>query len=60
MARRADLYAMRGADGDAKREAADRKTVLAIAQLAGAASGVYDRTLSLYLVESRRSTRPVR
>ena len=53
VARRADLYAMRGADGDAKREAADRKTVLAIAQLSGEASGVYDRTLSLYLSNTK-------
>ncbi len=49
VARRADLYAMRGAPGDKGREVADRKTVLAIAQLSGEASGVYDRTLSLYL-----------
>ena len=35
LARRADLYRMRAADGDARREADDRKTVLAIAQLAG-------------------------
>lgn len=49
IARRADLYRMRAADGDARREAVDRKTVLAIAQLAGAAANVYDRTLSLYL-----------
>ncbi len=53
VARRADLYAMRGADGDAKREVADRKTVLAIAQLSGEASGVYDRTLSLYLSNTK-------
>ena len=38
VARRADLYAMRGGTGDAAREAADRKTVLAIAQLYGEAS----------------------
>ena len=49
VARRADLYAMRGGTGDAARETADRKTVLAIAQLNGEASSVYDRTLSLYL-----------
>ena len=49
VARRADLLAMRAATGDAKREANDRKTVLAIAQLSGEAAGVYDRTLSLYL-----------
>jgi tetratricopeptide (TPR) repeat protein len=52
VARRADLYEMRGAAGDAGREAADRKTVLAIAQLNGEASGVYDRTLSLYLAST--------
>ena len=52
LARRADLYRLRGAAGDAKLEAADRKTVLAIAQLAGTASGVYDRTLALYLAGS--------
>ncbi len=50
VARRADLYgAARPPTGDAKREANDRKTVLAIAQLSGEAAGVYDRTLSLYL-----------
>lgn len=51
-ARRADLYRMRGADGDAAREANDRRTVLVIAQLSGAAANVYDRTLSLYLAGS--------
>jgi tetratricopeptide (TPR) repeat protein len=49
VARRADLYRLRGADGDATRERRDRETVLAIASLAGDAAGVYDRTLSLYL-----------
>ena len=39
LARRADLYRLRGAAGDATLEAADRKTVLAIAQLAGTAVG---------------------
>ena len=58
LARRADLYALRGAAGDAEREADDRKTVLAIAQLAGDAAGVYDRTLSLYLAEHRRRSGP--
>ena len=52
LARRADLYRMRAATGDATREANDRKTVLAIAQLSGAAANVYDRTLSLYLAGS--------
>jgi len=49
LARRADLYDMRAAAGDAKRAADDRATVLAIAQLSGTAAGVYDRTLSLFL-----------
>jgi tetratricopeptide (TPR) repeat protein len=52
VARRADLYRLRGATGDATLEAKDRKTVLAIAQLAGANANVYDRTLSLYLAGS--------
>ena len=43
---------MRAADGDARREADDRKTVLAIARLAGANANVYDRTLALYLAGS--------
>jgi tetratricopeptide (TPR) repeat protein len=49
VARRADLYRLRGADGDATLERRDRETVLAIASLAGDSAGVYDRTLSLYL-----------
>ena len=49
LARRADLYGIRGGPGDAERATADRKTVLAIAQLSGGAAGVYDRTLSLFL-----------
>lgn len=49
LARRADLLELRGRPGDAARAADDRATVLAIAQLSGAGSGVYDRTLSLYL-----------
>ncbi len=49
LARRADLYRMRAATGDAKLEANDRKTVLAIAQLSGEAATVYDRALALYL-----------
>ncbi len=52
LARRADLYTLRAADGDAKRAADDRATVLAIAQLAGDAAGVYDRTLSLFLANT--------
>jgi tetratricopeptide (TPR) repeat protein len=49
LARRADLYQLRNAPGDAARASKDRNTVLAIAQLASAAGNVYDRTLSLYL-----------
>jgi len=49
LARRADIYRLRGAPGDERRERADRRTVLAIGQLTGDAAGVYDRTLSLYL-----------
>ena len=49
LARRADLYDLRNAAGDAKRATDDRQTVLAIAQLASSAGNVYDRTLSLYL-----------
>jgi tetratricopeptide (TPR) repeat protein len=49
LARRADLYSLRAGDGDERRAADDRATVLAIAQLAGDAAGVYDRTLSLFL-----------
>ena len=49
VARRADLYALRGAPGDERLERVDRATVLAIGDLAGEAAGVYDRTLSLYL-----------
>jgi Flp pilus assembly protein TadD len=52
IARRADLYRLRGADGDTQREENDRKTVLAIAQLAGSAANVYDRILALYLAGS--------
>jgi len=43
---------MRAASGDARREADDRKTVLAIARLAGTNANVYDRTLALYLAGS--------
>jgi tetratricopeptide (TPR) repeat protein len=49
LARRSDLYQLRNAAGDAKRSEADRRTVLAIAQLASSAGNVYDRTLALYL-----------
>ncbi len=52
VARRADLYRLRGAEDDTAREAADRATVLAIAGLAAAAGTVHDRTLSLYLAGS--------
>jgi tetratricopeptide (TPR) repeat protein len=49
LARRADLYTLRGAPGDAARAAADERTVDAIAKLAGDAAYVYDRGLSLFL-----------
>jgi tetratricopeptide (TPR) repeat protein len=49
LARRADLYDLRGAVGDARRATDDRATILLIGQLSGEAAGVYDRTLSLYL-----------
>lgn len=49
LARRGDLYLLRGQTGDAKLAAADHDTVEAIAQLAGEAAGVYDRALALYL-----------
>ena len=52
LARRADLYELRAATGDAALAADDRATVLAIAQLTGEAAGVYDRTLSLYLADT--------
>jgi tetratricopeptide (TPR) repeat protein len=52
LARRADLFELRGASGDAARAADDRATVLAIGQLSGAGSAVYDRTLSLYLAST--------
>ena len=52
VARRADIYRLRGAPGDDRREREDRRTVLAIGQLAGDTAGVYDRTLSLYLSSS--------
>ena len=52
VARRADIYRLRGGPGDDRREREDRRTVLAIGQLAGEAAGVYDRTLSLYLSNS--------
>jgi tetratricopeptide (TPR) repeat protein len=49
LARRGDLYSLRAAPGDAKLAAADYDTVEAIAQLAGEAASVYDRSLALYL-----------
>ena len=49
LARRSDLYELRGGTGDAKRAADDRATVEAIARLAGANGAVYDRTLAVYL-----------
>jgi tetratricopeptide (TPR) repeat protein len=52
LGRRADIYRLRGAPGDDRRELDDRRTVLAIGDLAGDAAGVYDRTLSLYLSSS--------
>jgi tetratricopeptide (TPR) repeat protein len=58
LARRADLYELRGAAGDAAAAAADRATVEAIAQLAGEAGSVYDRGLSLWL--SDRGQEPER
>jgi tetratricopeptide (TPR) repeat protein len=52
LARRAELYEIRAAPGDAGLGADDRATVLAIAQLSGEAAGVYDRTLSLFLADT--------
>ena len=49
LARRGDLFTLRAGPGDAKRATDDYATVEAIAQLAGEAAGVYDRTLVLYL-----------
>jgi tetratricopeptide (TPR) repeat protein len=49
LARRSDLYELRGRPGDDKRAANDRSTVEAIARLAGANGVVYDRTLAVYL-----------
>ena len=49
LARRGDLYTLRGGADDAKRATADFDTIEAIALLAGEAAGVYDRTLVLYL-----------
>jgi tetratricopeptide (TPR) repeat protein len=56
LARRADLYALRNAPGDGARAEQDRRTVLAIAQLATAAGSVYDRTLALYLANHGQET----
>ena len=49
LARRSDLEALRNGTGDAARVASDRATIGAIAQLAGSAGYLYDRTTSLYL-----------
>ena len=49
LARRGDLFTLRGRPGDAKLAAADLATVEAIAKLSGEAANVYDRTLALYL-----------
>jgi tetratricopeptide (TPR) repeat protein len=51
LARRADLYRLRGAPGDERRASDDRDTVEVIAQLAGDAAGVYDRTLAMDLAD---------
>ncbi len=51
LARRGDLYTLRGRPGDAKLAAADDGTVEAIAKLAGDAASVYDRTLATYLAD---------
>jgi tetratricopeptide (TPR) repeat protein len=50
LARRADLFALRGVAGDGVAEADDRATIEAIASLAGA-DAVYDRTLAIYLAD---------
>jgi tetratricopeptide (TPR) repeat protein len=49
LARRGDLYALRGGPGDAAKAKQDYALVEAEAKLAGSASYVYDRTLVLYL-----------
>lgn len=49
LARRSDLYELRGGAGDPDLAAQDRATVLAIAQIGGSATSVRDRQLSLYL-----------
>lgn len=49
LARRADLFDLRGRPGDDGRAGDDRATVLAIAETAGGAGAVYDRTLALFL-----------
>jgi tetratricopeptide (TPR) repeat protein len=49
LARRGDLYTLRGKAGDDRRAADDYATVEAIAKLAGEAANVYDRTLVYYL-----------
>jgi tetratricopeptide (TPR) repeat protein len=49
LARRGDLYTLRGRSGDDRLAADDYATVEAIAKLAGEAASVYDRTLVYYL-----------
>jgi len=49
LARRGDLYTLRGGPGDASKAKQDYALVEAEAKLAGAASYVYDRILVLYL-----------
>lgn len=61
LARRGDLYTLRGRAGDAELATADYATVEVIARLAGEAASVYDRTLSLYLANhGLDATRAVR
>lgn len=54
LARRADLYTLRAATGDAKLARSDEATVAAIARLSGEETGVYDRVLALYLANHGR------
>jgi tetratricopeptide (TPR) repeat protein len=49
LARRGDLYTLRGHSGDSRRAMKDYALVEAEAKLAGEAANVYDRTLVLYL-----------
>jgi tetratricopeptide (TPR) repeat protein len=53
LARRADVFELRNAAGDAARAAQDRGTILAIAELSAASGSVHDRTLALYLANHR-------